>query len=51
MNNKNGVDTFADKNSPSIVLREKLNLGILYLDYTLLTIERTIMDIFGNGVE
>ena len=50
MNNKNGVDTFADKNSPSIVFREKLG-EVLYLSYVLLTIERTTMEIFGNGVE
>ena len=49
MNNKNGL-TFADKNSSSIVLTEKLG-GVLYLSFILLKIKRITMEIFGKLTE
>jgi hypothetical protein len=49
MKRRKGVDTFADRNSPSIVCTyKKQSRGCLKIEA--LTIERTIIESFGSGV-
>ena len=51
INSRNGVDTFADKNSPSIVCYKiARNQAKMFKEVMKLTIERTIIDNMGSGV-
>lgn len=51
INSRNGVDTFADRNSPSIVCHKiARNQAKISEEVIKLTIERTIIDSIGSGV-
>ncbi len=53
MNNRKGVETFADKNSPSIVcgvVHHSAKTHFIVNLEALLTIDNTIMDSMGKGV-
>lgn len=51
MNNRNGVETFAHKNSPSIVLRRHRYQYQYLIKGIERTIDKTIIESLGSGVE